>query len=175
VVNPDYQIRNAIEADVPLLPEIERRAASLYDEVELSNAVDSDITSVAEFQEGQEAGRLWVATDRTGSVVGFALVQMIGGEPHLEELDVLPEHGRKGIGTALVKIACAWVADAGFSNLTLSTFRDVPWNAPFYEKLGFRALKAEELSESLKRLMEAESGRGLPRELRVVMRRTPGA
>ena len=59
---------------------------------------------------------------------------------HLEELDVLPGHGRQGIGTRLVRALCDGARGRGIAAVTLCTFRDVPWNAPFYERLGFRIL-----------------------------------
>ncbi|WP_370039331.1 GNAT family N-acetyltransferase, partial [Nocardioides sp.] len=57
---------------------------------------------------------------------------------HLEQLSVrLPEHGRRGVGTALVHAACEEARWAGHDSLTLCTYRDVPWNGPFYRRLGF--------------------------------------
>lgn len=103
--------------------------------------------------------------------VGFALVSVVDGLAHLEELDVHPEHGRRGLGTALVETVREWARNAGFKAITLSTFRDVPWNAPFYAQLGFRVLTEDELTEGLLQLREAEAGRGLPIRARVMMRR----
>ncbi len=50
---------------------------------------------------------------------------------HLEEIDVDPSHGRRGLGTALVNAVCEWASDSGHALLTLTTFRAVPWNLPF--------------------------------------------
>jgi len=54
---------------------------------------------------------------------------------------------------------------------TLSTLRDVPWNAPFYGKLGFRILVERELTQTLRELLESEARLGLPMKNRVLMRR----
>lgn len=54
--------------------------------------------------------------------------------------------------------------------MTLTTFRDVPWNAPFYARAGFRELAAAELSPELAELVREEAARGLDPERRVVMR-----
>lgn len=73
--------------------------------------------------------------------VGFALVEMLtGNEPHLEEIDVHPAHGRRGVGSALVRTVCEWATRSGFRDITLTTFRDVAWNMPFYARLGFAEL-----------------------------------
>jgi GNAT superfamily N-acetyltransferase len=69
--------------------------------------------------------------------VGFVRVDDVGGEAHLEQLAVHPDHGRQGIGRALVQAACCWAAAAGYGEITLATYRDVPWNGPFYASAGF--------------------------------------
>ncbi len=69
--------------------------------------------------------------------VGFACVDIVDGAAHLWQLSVDPTHGRRGLGTALVEAVCAWAASQSYEAVTLTTFRDVPWNAPFYARLGF--------------------------------------
>ena len=48
---------------------------------------------------------------------------------------------------------------AGDGGLTLSTFRDVPWNAPFYAALGFAPIASPE--PALARLLAREIELGL--------------
>jgi predicted N-acetyltransferase YhbS len=84
-------------------------------------------------------------------------------------VDVLPEYGRKGIGTGRVNAVCRSAREAGFAKVTLSTFRDVPWNAPFYEKCGFRSVDPEVLSPQHVELVALERARGLRTDLRLVM------
>ncbi len=69
--------------------------------------------------------------------VGFARIDRLGGGAHLEQLAVHPDHGRQGIGRALVRSACGWAEKAGHAEITLATYRDVPWNGPFYASEGF--------------------------------------
>ena len=75
-------------------------------------------------------------------VVGFAHVLELEGIAHLEQLAVRPSEQRRGTGTALVRAARAEAARRGYDVLTLSTYADVPWNAPFYRGLGFEELTA---------------------------------
>ncbi len=89
--------------------------------------------------------------------------------PHLEEIDVLPIHGRRGLGTALVRAVCEWAVVSGYPMLTLTTFRSVPWNYPFYARLGFVELSGETLRPELAAVVSDEADRGLDRESRVVM------
>jgi N-acetylglutamate synthase-like GNAT family acetyltransferase len=92
------------------------------------------------------------------------------GVVHLAEIDVHPEHGRRGIGTQLVKAVCQWAVANGYRSVTLTTFREVPWNMPFYERLGFEEIPAAELTPGLIAIIEEETNRGLDPERRVPMR-----
>lgn len=75
--------------------------------------------------------------DAAAAPVGFVHVLEIEGHAHLEQLSVLPEHARRGIGRRLVKAAVAETRRRGHRRITLRTYADVPWNAPFYASCGF--------------------------------------
>jgi hypothetical protein len=55
-------------------------------------------------------------------------------------LPVLASRQRRGLGGALVSTVCTWARAQGCPTVTLTTFRDVPWNGPFYQELGFSEL-----------------------------------
>ena len=112
--------------------------------------------------------RAWVAIDDLGAVIGFAVAWVIDGEGHLDELAVVPAHGRRGVGRALVDEVLAWTAARGLPSVTLITFRDVPWNGPYYEKLGFEAVTA--LTPKLQAAVDQGATWGVKRDL--VMRRS---
>lgn len=59
------------------------------------------------------------------------------GTAHLQQLSVDPAHGRRGLGAALVDVCCRQARRLGYRQLTLTTFRNVPYNAPWYARLGF--------------------------------------
>ena len=108
------------------------------------------------------------ATDRLASAaavfavgdpaVGFVSITVVDGAAHVDQVSVLPEHGRRGLGRALVEAAVAWAADSGFGRLTLTTYRDVPFNAPFYRTLGFDELPHPGPELSAVRARERELG-----------------
>jgi len=133
----------------------------------------AEVTSERQLQDAQHDGRLWVA--RAGAAaVGFAHVEII--EPnaiHLDELDVHPDHGRRGLGTRLVKAVCEWAQARGQLAVTLATFREVPWNMPFYARLGFAEIPTDALTPALRSVVENEARRGLDPARRVVMRWLP--
>lgn len=93
--------------------------------------------------------------------VGFAWVLPVCGEPHLEELAVIPSAGRRGLGRALVEAVCTWAGDAGYRSVTLCTFRDVPWNAPFYRAAGFVELAPDAWCPELAAMRATERANGL--------------
>jgi putative acetyltransferase len=153
-----------------LLPAIELAAARLL----VGHAPESvlaEATTGETFERACREGHLWVALadDRP---VGFAHVEIFEADvAHLDELDVHPNHGRRGLGTRLVTAVCEWAAREGFDSVTLSTFRDVPWNMPFYATLGFTVVPRGALSRALALVVANETRRGLDPDRRVVMRR----
>jgi GNAT superfamily N-acetyltransferase len=140
------------------------------DETGLTDAILADAHSTEDLERARRAGHLWVAVSPEGEVVGFALVLEIGDYAHLDELDVLPSHGRRGIGSALLDKVCSWARDSGYCAVTLRTFRDVPWNGPFYHRRGFRDVDSAELSAKHIELEASERQRGLRTDLRVSMK-----
>lgn len=164
-----YRIRPAQTADLPHLPEIERAAAARFAPYGLAALFSTVLTPEAVFAEGLAAGLLWAAADAQDQAVGFALADALVGSLHLDELDVLPEHGQRGLGRRLVETVIQHARRAGFPAVTLTTLDYVPWNAPFYQRLGFRILQPHERSAELQALLEDELARGLPAHGRVVM------
>ena len=154
------------------LPEIERAAGRMFEGWDVPEQVMLDMTAPEEFREACEDGQLFVALTTDGEVVGFALVREREGEAHLEELGVRPDHGRRGIGARLVISVCDFASEKGLPAVTLTTFRDVPWNEPFYRRLGFAAIPDVEFSPALHEIVEEEAERGLDPARRVVMRRS---
>lgn len=164
----DYEIGSARLNDIPYLSSIERASATLL-KGHAPEAVLEEITAEAEFHDAQIDGRLWVA--RTNDVpVGFAHAEML--EPwsaHLKELDVHPEHVRRGLGSRLVVAVVRWARGQRYRSLTLTTFCDVPFNMPFYVQLGFEVIPGAELSLALHSVLEEEARRGLNPSRRVAM------
>ena len=166
-----YHVRHAQLKDLKVLPEIEREAAARFAPYGLAGPLSTILTPLDLFREGLEANRLWVAVDETNQPVGFALANVVSDNAHLDELDVHPLHGRRGLGAALVEAVCDWAIAAGYHAVTLTTLRHVPWNAPWYERLGFHVVEESDLSEALRDLLQEEIQRGLPADQRVAMLR----
>src|SRR5207302_814890 len=118
-----YSIRLALPEDTAILPSIEKRAGALFKncmaETGLTAAAFEPVQSSDDLDKAQRMHRLWVAVSPGGDRVGFVLVIDLGGAAHLEELDVLPEHGRRGLGSRLLETVCDWAREAGYPMVTL--------------------------------------------------------
>lgn len=168
----EYRIGLARREHARLLPAIEWKAAGLFPESDLPRDLRDEVTPVAAFAAAQRAGRLWVALSPDGAPVGFALVRLLDGGAHLEEMDVHPEHGRRGVGSSLVRAVLRWARRRDLPCVTLTTFEHLPWNAPFYARVGFRVLDGDEIGPELALVLREEARFGLRR--RVVMRHSLG-
>jgi N-acetylglutamate synthase-like GNAT family acetyltransferase len=100
---------------------------------------------------------------------GFAVCGDAADSFWLKELAVDPVHGRRAIGTALVAAVIGQASEAGHRSLFLSTFRDVPFNRPFYASLAFAAVDTETASEALRAQFLREVPAGIAPETRVLM------
>jgi GNAT superfamily N-acetyltransferase len=164
-----YTITKATPYHLQALSDIESAAATMF-EGYVPASVPQVSTPQSKFQGAQRRGTLWVALFGE-TPVGFALVEMLADDlPHLEEIDVIPTHGRRGLGTALVHTVLEWVKRAGHQQVSLTTFRKVPWNMAFYSRLGFVEIPSHELRPEIETVVRDESARGLDRDQRVVMR-----
>lgn len=166
----EWMVRLARADELSALAEIERLAGARFETIPQVADLPEVLMPPGALSAALARRQVWVAV-AAGRPVGFAYADLIDDAVHLEELDVLPAWGRRGIGQALI---AAVVDDARTRRLpavTLTTFRDVPWNAPYYARLGFRVLDPRTLGPGLAALVEHEAARGLPPVLRVVMRR----
>lgn len=161
-----HLVRPARPEDLAAIPAIEAEADQVFAECGIGPLPPG----VADLDELGRAAYVLVAGD---PVVGFARVDVVDGEAHLEQVSVLPAAARRGVGGALVEAAAEWAAMSGHEWLTLCTFADVPWNAPFYARHGFAVFDG--LGPGLRALRETERRVGLD-DLgrRVVMRRGVG-
>jgi GNAT superfamily N-acetyltransferase len=73
--------------------------------------------------------------------VGFARLEEVDGQAHLEQLSVYPDAAGAGVGRALVEAALTWARTQGYTSMTLCTFAGVPFNAPFYASCGFAEVR----------------------------------
>jgi GNAT superfamily N-acetyltransferase len=149
-------IRAATPDDLPLLVEIERRAGRAFAAHGLPEIADDDPGTPEELEVYRAAGAAWVAADGDDGPVAYILTAEIDDGVHVEQVSVDPAHAGQGIGAALIDHVAGIAAAAGRRALTLTTFRDIPWNAPYYARLGFAELPEPEWGPQLRALVALE-------------------
>ena len=165
----DWSLRLARPGDEDHMPEIEKAAATLFADVPgLADLDPNDAWEEKELLRLIRKGHSLV-THVGDRMVGFLASEPFSRELHIWELDVLPDFQGCGIGAGLVRAAQIDARSSGFNALTLTTFRDVPWNAPFYMRLGFEEVTALDAHPRLAALLVDEAQNGLPAERRCAM------
>ncbi|MBB3038188.1 GNAT family N-acetyltransferase [Hoyosella altamirensis] len=164
-------IRPARRADFSVLQEIERAAGFAFADIGMRAVADDDPPSLDELLRYQSVGRAWVNTDDRDVPVAYLIADVVDGCAHIEQVSVHPDHAGQKLGRQLIEYVADWARKAGLSTLTLTTFTEVPWNGPYYRKLGFRYLDDRELSPGLREIRRTETMRGLDRWPRACMRR----
>ncbi|MFI6766319.1 GNAT family N-acetyltransferase [Streptomyces sp. NPDC050355] len=155
-------------AELPVLRAVERAAGEAFRELGMASVADDEPPSLAQLAEYQRAGRVLAAYDG-GLPVAYLLWEPVDGATHIEQVSVHPDRARRGIGRRLIDRA---ERAGGPFALTLTTFTEVPWNAPYYERIGFRRMADAELTPGLRAIRSQEAALGLDRWPRVCMRRT---
>lgn len=162
-------IRLARPDDLPALIDVEREAGSLFREIGMAAIADDDPGSVAELAVYQSAGRAWVSVDPGDRPVAYLVADVVDGCAHVEQVSVRPSHARRGLGAALIGTLAEWAASRGLTAVTLTTFAAVPWNAPYYERLGFRVVPEAGIGPGLRSIRRAEAARRLDAWPRVAL------
>jgi GNAT superfamily N-acetyltransferase len=168
----EIRVRHADAGDAAQLTAIEAAAGERFRTIpELAFVAGHDPSFPPEVLDPAFAeGRVWAAEDKE-EVVGYALAVDLDGQPHLEQISVLPEWSGRGVGRALIGAVAAWAAERA-SSVTLATYRDVPWNAPLYAHLGWVVIPDDEVRADprLLAVRAEEAGHGLDPDARVFMR-----
>ena len=156
-------VRVASAADLLEIPAVEEAADDLF---RARGVLDLPAPAPAALR--AEAWRVLVAGR---PVVGFAVLERVDGDVHLEQLSVHPSAMRQGIGAALLEatVSMAWVV--GARRVTLLTYADVPWNAPWYARHGWQV--TDDLGPELQALAAHEEEQGLTRRGRRVAMARP--
>ncbi|CZU62297.1 N-acetylglutamate synthase and related acetyltransferases [Enterobacter cloacae] len=161
-------IRPTTPNDVTALPAIERAAGQRFrEDPEFAWLADGEVLSAEQHLEYAERGLSWLAlvNDRPA---GFILTEAHSSSLFIVELSVDLDWQGNGMGRQLIARAADHARRLGLASLTLTTFRDVPWNAPFYAKLGFEYVT--ELTPELREKREEEAAHGLAYNSRCAMR-----
>lgn len=161
-----YAIEHGNAAHAPALRQVERAAGARFRDFGMADIADADPTALSILQDRAAHGRLYVAGFGNGAPVGFLIWSPKDGRAYIEEVSVHPEHAGRKLGARLID-ALASDAYGRFQCLSLATFRDIPWNAPYYASLGFAELPRGQAGpeHELSWQRQAEDGLDMSRRL----------
>ena len=166
-----FDVRRAIFADAVALPAIERSAAQLFRlDQPLAWLAEAQVPDAAQHRLAIEQAYVWLAENSDGQLTGFVRAVDIDQHMHIEELSVSQAFQGQGIGRALVAAVIEQARAMQLNSVTLTTFRDLPWNAPFYQRMGFVELTHAHTDRHLRDALQAEVRYGFPAERRCAMR-----
>jgi ribosomal protein S18 acetylase RimI-like enzyme len=177
-------IRPPHAGELERLRSIERSAGRAFLDVGMPEIAADEPLPVAVLERYRASGSAWVATVGEGVpdgvVAAYVIVDTLdrpgpgdgpGRSAHIEQVSVDPTFAGRRLGARLIDHVAVEARRLGLDAVTLTTFRDVPWNAPYYERCGFRALAEDELGPGLRRVRADEAELGLDPARRVCMRR----
>ena len=131
-----YTIEHGGPAEAGRLRQIERSAGARFREIGMGYIADGDPTPATILEDRAQNHRLIVARDDNGRTAGFLIWSPKDGKAYIEEVAVDPDHAGHKLASKMIDRLCGDVAEQ-FGLISLATFRDVPWNAPYYARLGF--------------------------------------
>jgi GNAT superfamily N-acetyltransferase len=155
-------IRSARADDLPHLAAIEESGAETFAAHGLGHllADGSPPAPDGHWAAALEAGLVWIADEAGRGPIGFLAGELADDGLYIAEVDVAMDCQRQGHGRRLLTAAIDWARARGLAGLTLTTFRHIPWNAPFYARLGFRELNSAEAPPHLAKALAKEAARG---------------
>lgn len=168
------EIRSATLLDLTQISAVELSAATAFSQLplaflqQLPNDIPPRRSSFYHSMVG--LGTSWVLCFDE-KVIGFICTERLSEENclHIHEFAIAQAFQRKGFGENLLKHVIIWAEQQQIARLTLTTFKEVPWNAPFYKKVGFSIVSEENLDKRLQALLQGEVQVGLPYETRCAM------
>jgi len=165
-----FVVRRARQNDAAALPAIERSAAELFrTDPTLAWLADTDVASAAQHRQAIDNAHVWVAETTSAQLAGFIRALDFDNQLHIEELSVSLAFQGQGVGRRLVLTAIEHARHEQLRAVTLTTFRDVPWNAPFYQRMGFVEVAPGEHAAHLLDALQKEIEHGFADERRCAM------
>jgi GNAT superfamily N-acetyltransferase len=162
------EIRRAAADDIDTMLTIGQRADRLFADHGFPQIAALPPAPKCDFQDFVLGNDAWLASyDATPA--GIAIAGQAAGNCWLKELAVDPALGRRGIGTALLSAVLDHARAEGRSAVFLSTFRNVPFNRPFYERRGFTEIEPESAAPALREQFLREVPPGVDPTTRTLM------
>lgn len=161
-------IRLATPADLPAVRDVEVSAGTIFAGTHMNFAANHAPNHPADLLAAIRRRLMWVAVTHEG-VIGFLFAEPCAEGLYLRELAVAATAQQQGHGTALMATGIAAARERGDPLLILTTDRTLPWNAPFYTRLGFRITEDATIPREARRRLANQYAAGFSPDHRCAM------
>ena len=153
-----HVITPAMHTEIEQLIAIDKAAGELFRETNLikPEAINDHVPADV-FAARIDSHDAYVIRNAEGTPLGFTITSLRPDSLYLDQVSVDPAQGRKGLGRALVENVLADAKHRGKRRVTLSTFRDLPWNGPFYASCGFKEIPRAKLKDWMRALEKVQA------------------
>lgn len=166
------RIRPAQPGDIESIQAVEIAAGQPFREVGLPTIADDDPPSADVLRDAIDNNFVRVIDGdpavSSSLLAAWAWFCEIDGYVHIEQVSTHPDFRGRRLGTSLINLVTLIAAQRGLAGVTLTTFENVPWNAPLYKGLGFQPLPDAPLPH-LRSILHEEAERGLDVAPRIAM------
>jgi GNAT superfamily N-acetyltransferase len=163
-----YRIERGTAAQARHLQAIERAAGARFRAVGMDDIAEGEPTPMSILEDRADEGRLYVALDEGGTPAGFLIWSPKDGSAYIEEVSAHPDHAGHRLAARMID-RLAEEVDGRHEALTLATFREVPWNAPYYARLGFAEFPLDDAGPQHARAWRQQVENGLDMSRRLFM------
>ena len=144
-------VRVASKSDIDHIWAIDSSATKKFASIPALADFAASESSPEKFQGWLEhGGRVYLVEDPTNHrPVGFIAAHEADQVLHILEIGVHEDHQRGGVGALLLEAVLQWAREMArerrseVARVALTTYPDVPWNGPWYQKHGFVEVDAE--------------------------------
>ncbi|MFI8943215.1 GNAT family N-acetyltransferase [Streptomyces syringium] len=157
--------------ELPALQDIERAAGQCFRDIGMPEIAEDEPLPLDELARYHHTRLAWVVANDHDAPVAYLIADRVDGNLHVEQVSVHPDSARRGVGRLLLDHLATHARSEGAPALTLTTFTQVPWNAPYYARCGFQFMDDNRLTPGLRKIREREAAHSLDRWPRACMRR----
>lgn len=164
------RIRLGSADEIHKVAPLEQAAAEAFREIGMDAVADDDPVAESVLSQAAEERRFWVAVEY-GVLKAYLLGDFLPQSLHIDQVTVHPDASRRGLGALMIESVSADPRSKERGLITLTSFANVPWNAPYYERIGFNEIPREDWPEGVAEKVDAEQGKNIAAWPRVVMQR----
>jgi len=135
----------------------------------MSEIAADDPPTVEALNDSCRNDALWVHVTAADLPCAYLMLDVLDGHAHVEQVSVHPDYAGRKLGQSLLLLAERWGTVRGCKLVTLTTFAEIPWNAPYYKRCGYEVMSDADIGPQLLAIRAHEASVGLDRWPRVCM------